>query len=151
MSFGPENSWIVETRHEHQSSSQLHCDWGLVYSVITDEEMTPASPPNPFACLWYDTHLQGTVPPNRLHCSLLDCEMTIDIIHSQLKPAHMCLSPFGFCWVLLQVLLCVKQNTATVTLSYHLSKHRCQQQTPSATLTTSLRLCSLCLAYETWI
>lgn len=69
-----ENSWID---HPHCASLWLRlCYVDTKSSVITDGEITPASRPNPFACLWDDIRYQRTVPPNRLHCSLLDCERT---------------------------------------------------------------------------
>lgn len=56
--------------------------------------------------------------------------VTIDIIHPGLKPARQFLSPVGFSWVLLQVLLCkAKQGGSNLVMS-PLLKHRCQEQTP---------------------
>lgn len=110
------------------------------YSVIRDGEITPASRPNPFTCLWYDIHYQRMVPPNRLHCSLLDCEWPDDNRHNS-SPAETSMSVFISCWFLLGVaagaFVCkAKQGHSNLILP-PLIKHRCQQQTPSAMLTTS--------------
>lgn len=112
------------------------CDWGFVMST----QSTQSSQPEKLHLLrgLIPSHAFGMTFTINAWCRqtgytavfwTVSGLVTIDIIHPRLKPARRCLSPVGFSWVLLQVLLCVKQNKVAVTLSC-LLEHRCQEQTP---------------------